>query len=136
MAVMIASTAVAGDAKRPKLTLRVLPQWGPPSTEFLFLAVLKGGADTPDLYCPTLDWQWGPQDTSVQEQECPPFEAGVTRIERRFSTSHRFSREGPRAVTVVLRSGDEVLLRASVSFRVTWEKKPPTATFRDPRPDP
>jgi hypothetical protein len=131
VAVAVASSALAGDAKRPKLTLRVAPQWGPPSTEFLFVAVLKGGADTKDLYCPTMDWQWGPQDTSVQEQECPPFEPGVTRIERRFSASHRFSGEGPRNVTLVLRSGDVVIDRASVSFRVTWEKKPPSATFQD-----
>jgi hypothetical protein len=39
-------------------------------------------------------------------------------------------------VTLVLRNGDEVVARADVSLRVTWEKKPPTATFQDARPDP
>jgi hypothetical protein len=131
--VLMASAAVAGGVKRPKLRLRVLPQWGPPSTEFLLAADLKGRPDNEDLYCPTMEWQWGPQDTSIQVQECPSFQKGVTPIERHFSTRHRFGGEGAHTVTLVLRKGDEVLARASVSVRVTWEKKPPTATFRDPR---
>lgn len=106
---------------------------GPPTTEFLFVADLKGGPETEALYCPTLEWEWGPQDTSVQEPECPPFQPGVTRIERRFSFSRTFAAEGQRTVTRFLRKDGKVLARASASFRVTWEKKPPTGTFRDPR---
>jgi len=129
---LLTSFTAAAESKKPQLTLRVMPQLGTPSTEFLFVGDLKGGSDSGELYCPTLEWQWGPQDASVQEPECAPFQAGVTRIERRFSISRTFP-EGPRTATLALRKGDKLLARASVSFRVTWEKKPPTGTFRDPR---
>lgn len=125
--------AGAAEPKRPKLDLRVIPLMGPPSTEFVFVADLKGGADAEDFYCPTLEWQWDSQDTSLQEPECPPFQPGVTRVERRFSMTRTFTTEGSRSATLVLRRGDKVLGRASASFRVTWEKKPPSATIRDPR---
>lgn len=133
LAVAISAGGAAGGTKRPSLDLRVVPQWGSPSTEFLFVGLLKGGADTEDLHCPTLEWQWDSTERSVQEGECPPFEPGVTRVERRFSIGHRFGSEGSRTVALVLKKNDKVLARGEVSFRVTWEKKPPSATFRDPR---
>jgi hypothetical protein len=129
---LVAASALAGGKKRPDLRLRVVPQSGPPSTEFLLVADLKGGVDGEELYCPSVEWQWGPQDTSVQEAECPPFEAGVTPVVRRFSTHHSFKGEGPRSVALVLRKGEKVLAHASTQVLVSWEKKPPSATFRSP----
>jgi len=115
--------AFAAETKKPRLELRGLPALGSPSTEFLFVADLKGGADSEDFYCPTLAWQWGKEeDASVQEPECEPFKAGVTRIERRFSQSRRFADEGPRSVTLVLSKNGKILARATASVRVTWEK--------------
>lgn len=134
VAALVAWSVSGGDAKRAKVSLRVVPQMGSPSTSFLFIAELKDGADTEDLYCLTAEWEWATQDTSVQEAECQPFQPGVTRIERRFSMSRIFSTEGPRTVTLFLRKGNKLVARDSASFRVTWEKKPLTGTFRDPRP--
>lgn len=134
VAALVAWSVSGADAKRAKASLRVVPQMGSPSTSFLFIADLKGGADTEDLYCLTAEWEWAAQDTSVQEAECQPFQPGATRIERRFSTSRTFSTEGARTVTLFLRKGNKLVTRDSASFRVTWEKKPPTGSFRDPRP--
>jgi hypothetical protein len=133
-AALVSQAALGGDKKGPGLRLRVVPQWGPPSTEFLLVADLKGGVDSEELYCPTAEWQWGPQDTSVEDAECPPFEAGVTPVVRRFSTHHTFKEGGPRTrtVTLVLRKGEKVLARASTQVLVSWEKTPPAATFRSP----
>ena len=134
VAALVAWSVSGADAKRAKASLRVVPQIGSPSTSFLFVADLKGGADTEDLHCLIAEWDWGSQDTSVQESECSPFQPGATRIERRYSTTRTFSTEGVRTVTLFLRKGNKLVARDSISFRVTWEKKPPTASFRDPRP--
>ena len=130
VAALLASPATGGDAKRLTLDLRVVPRIGPPSTDFVFVADLKGGVDGRELYCPTLEWQWDSDDTSVEEGNCPPYEAGVTPVQRHFSITHRFPAETSRDVMLVVRQGDKVLARANVSVRVTWEKKPPTATIR------
>ena len=131
---LLASPAPAAESKKPQLDLRVMPRVGLPSTEFVFVADLKGGPETEALYCPTLEWEWGPQQTSVQEPECPPFQPDVTRIERRFSASRTFAADGQRSVTLILRKDGKVLARASASFRVTWEKGRLKGTFRDSRP--
>jgi hypothetical protein len=121
-----ALAASAAEPKRPRLELRVMPVMGPPSTEFLFVADLKGGSDSEDFHCVTLEWQWDKNDASVQEPECPAFQAGVTKIERRFSQSRAFADEGARNVTLLLTKNGKTLARASASLRVTWEKKPPS----------
>ncbi len=35
---------------------------------------------------------------------------------------------------VLVGGGFQFVARDSAAFRVTWEKKPPTGSFRDPRP--
>jgi hypothetical protein len=124
--VAVPAFAFAADAKKPRLDLRVMPRQGPPTTEFLFVAELKGGPDSEDFYCPTLEWDFGGGDTSSHEPECPPFLQGVTAIERRFSVSRMITVEGERKARVVLRKGEKVLGQASAVYRVTWVKKPPT----------
>jgi len=127
---LLGFSADAARSKAPQLTLRVSPLLGPPTTEFLFVGELKGGAETEELYCPTLEWRWGVQEISLQEPECPPFQAGVTRIERRFSFTRRFS-EGTRVAALVLHKGNKVLARASVSFSVSSDK-PLKGTYARP----
>jgi hypothetical protein len=75
-ATLSAVLAFPAEPKKPRLELRVMPLLGPPSTEFLFIAELKGGDDSEGFYCPTLEWQWGKEDASVQEPECPSYQAG------------------------------------------------------------
>jgi hypothetical protein len=119
-------SSLAAEPKKPKLELRASPLMGPPTTEFTFVAELKGGDDAEAFYCPRLEWRWNDDDdASVNEPECPPFEAGVTKPERRFSTTHRFTNEGSRRVRLTLSKDGKVLGVADVSVRVTWEKKPP-----------
>lgn len=133
VAPLLASPVPGAESKKPQLDLRVMPRVGLPSTEFLFVADLKGGPETEALYCPTLVWEWGPQQTSVEEPECPPFQPGVTRIERRFSASRTFAAEGERRVTLLLRKDGKPLARASASFRVAFEKGRLKGTSRDSR---
>ena len=131
-ATLSAVLAFSAEPKKPRLELRVMPLLGPPSTEFLFIAELKGGDDSEGFYCPTLEWQWGKEDASVQEPECPSYQAGVTKMERRFSHSRAFPDEGSRTVTLILTKDGKTLAKATTSVRVTWEKKGPTGSLGVP----
>jgi len=128
-ATLSAVLAFPAEPKKPRLELRVMPLLGPPSTEFLFIAELKGGDDSEGFYCPTLEWQWGKEDASVQEPECPSYQAGVTKMERRFTHSRAFPDEGSRTVTLTLTKDGKTLAKATTSLRVTWEKKGPTGSI-------
>src|SRR5687767_4497739 len=110
-AALCAVSAFTAEPKKPRLELRGMPVMGPPSTEFLFVADLKGGDEREDFYCPTLEWQWGKEDASVQEPECAPYQAGVTRMERRFSHSRAFPDEGSRTVTLILTKDGKTLAK-------------------------
>ena len=64
-----------------------------------------GGDDVEEYYCPELEWDWDDGGKSVQESDCPPFEAGVTKIERRFTAEHEYRKAGVYNVKVTMRSG-------------------------------
>ena len=126
MLAALAASAPAAGSKKPRLDLRVYPQQGPPSEEFVFIGELQGGDEGEALYCPELEWRWDKDAASVQESDCPPFQAGVTPVERRFRFSRRFAEEGTRTISLVLRKDGKQLVAARVSIRVTWDKKPPS----------
>lgn len=110
-------------ADKPRLTLRVAPSSGTPSTVFVFQAVLTGGADTEDLYCLTTEWTWEEQaDSSINETECPPYKAGETKIDRTFSEEQSFRGLGGHLVRVALRKGEREV--AATATKVTVHRAP------------
>jgi hypothetical protein len=103
--------------KKPTLSLRATPRMAfSPVTVFL-TAELNGGDDVEDYYCPQLEWEWGDGGKSVQEGDCAPFEQGVSRIERRFTTDHSYRRAGVFNISVLLRRANKAIAKADV--RVT-----------------
>jgi len=103
--------------KRPTLNLRATPRMAfSPVTVFL-TAELTGGDDVEDYYCPQLEWEWGDGGKSVQEGDCAPFEQGVSRIDRRFTTDHEYRRAGVFNISVLLRRANRAIAKADV--RVT-----------------
>lgn len=117
---LIAATLAAQNApklKKPTLSLRATPRMAfSPVTVFL-TAELTGGDDVEDYYCPQLEWEWGDGGKSVQEGDCAPFEQGVSKIERRFSTDHSYRRAGVFNISVLLRRANKAIAKADV--RVT-----------------
>jgi hypothetical protein len=102
--------------KKPRLDLRVTPRMAFSPVTVLVVAELQGGDDVEEFYCPEIEWEWDDGGKSVNEGDCPPFEAG-TKIERRFTAEHDFRRAGVYNVKVTLRRAGRSI--AANSVRVT-----------------
>ena len=102
--------------ERPKLELRASPRLGFSPLDVLFTLELKGGDDLEQYYCPELEWEWDDGGKSKRGGDCDPYEPG-TKIERRFTASHRYLRAGVYEVQVWLLRSDRRF--AHVSTRVT-----------------
>jgi hypothetical protein len=120
--ILAAPAAVAGagepKVKKPRLDLRALPRMAFSPVNIFLTAELMGGEDTEDLYCPELEWDWDDGGKSVHEADCPPYEAGTTKIERRYTAEHEYSKAGLYSVKVTMRRGNRPLAVASVKITV------------------
>jgi len=113
-------------AKKPSLDLRFRPLFPQSPADMTFTAELKGGDDSEDFYCPSVEWEWGDGarhggdsgTKSVEEADCEPFQPEVSKIERRFEKEHRFSEWGNYRVQVTLRKGSRVIARQSKTVNV------------------
>lgn len=120
LALAVAAPVTASGAakpKKPKLDLRATPRFAFSPAQILFTAELTGGDDVEDFYCPELEWEWDDGGKSVKEADCPPFESGVTKIERRFTQTHVFDRAGVYGVRLTMRHAGRTL--AKQTFTVT-----------------
>jgi hypothetical protein len=115
IAVALAAPVFARDGKpeaklkKPRLDLRATPRMAFSPVNIFLTAELQGGDDVEEYYCPELEWDWDDGGKSVQEGDCPPFVAGTTKIDRRFSAEHEYRRAGVYNIKVTMR-------RASRSF--------------------
>ena len=112
--------AQGDDDDKPKLSLRASPRVGFAPAEILFVAELRGGADDyEDFYCASVEWDWDDDTHSESTPDCDPYEAGTSRIRRRFSTRHRFDYGGRYEVRIRLKKRDDTVAaaRAVVELR-------------------
>ena len=113
------ATAAAGPKpKKPRLDLRATPRMAFSPVNVFLTAELTGGDDVEEYYCPELEWEWDDGGKSTQESDCAPFEAGKTKIERRFTVDHEFRRAGVYNVKVTMRRAGRSLATASVRVTV------------------
>jgi hypothetical protein len=117
---LAAGPALAAEAKpkKPRLELKATPRMAFSPVNVFFTAELSGGDDVEELYCPELEWEWDDGGKSTQESDCAPFEAGKTKIERRFTTDHAYRRAGVYNVKVTMRRAGRSLAAASVRVTV------------------
>ncbi len=104
--------------KKPRLELRASPRFAFSPVNVFLTAELSGGDDVEDLYCPELEWEWDDGGKSVHEADCPPFEAGVTRLQRRYTTEHEFRQAGSYTVKVTMRRAGRTIAAATVRVTV------------------
>lgn len=104
--------------KRPQLELRALPQIAFAPVTVMFSVDLEGGDDIEEYYCPEVEWDWDDGGKSVKGGDCPPFEPGITRIERHFTAEHEFRTAGGRRVKVTLRRAGKPVARTEMSVTV------------------
>ena len=105
--------------KKASLSLKATPAVSFAPARIVLLGELKGGDNGSDeLYCPTVEWEWGDGTTSVAEADCTPFEAGKSEIKRRFSVEHQFRTAGNYRVLLRLKKGSRLAASANVSVQV------------------
>ena len=98
---------------RPELSLRASPRVGFAPADILFVAELRGGADDwEEFYCASVEWDWDDDTRSESTPDCDPYEAGTSRIRRRFSMRHSFEYGGRYEVRFRLLRRDEPVASA------------------------
>jgi hypothetical protein len=127
---VIAQDDKSKDVKKPSLNLKATPTIVFSPARVVVSAELKGGAeDNAELYCPSLEWDWGDGTRSESNTDCEPFEAGKSTIQRRFSASHTFNIAGNYRVQLRLKRGSKTVLGGHVSVQVKPGLRDPTENF-------
>jgi hypothetical protein len=105
--------------KKPSLSLKATPPAGFAPLRVHLAVDVKGGAnDYADFYCPTLQWDWDDGTISETSEDCNPYEAGKSSIQRRFSADHTFRLSGEHRLTFRLKQKDRVISSATTTITV------------------
>ncbi len=130
MSVLGLLLAAGPPAGKPKVELKPNPQMamlsiGPrASATIRFRLSVKDGGDE-DYYCPRLEWEWEDGTNSVEESDCPPFEAAqATDHERTWTRSHVFREPGEHTIKVRLYKGDRLVRTVETRIEIRGEAVP------------
>lgn len=114
-----ADQRAADDVKKPSVTLRATPALGFAPLKVRVVADIKGGPnDYQDFYCAAIEWDWADGTTSESSEDCNPFEAGRSEIQRRFSAEHTFRQEGQYDIAFRLKQQKKVVGLGRTTVRV------------------
>jgi hypothetical protein len=117
--VVIAGQEQRKEVKKASLNLKASPTIVFSPARVVVSAELRGGADdSEELYCPSLEWDWGDGTRSESNVDCEPFDAGRSTIQRRFTSSHTYQTSGSYRVQLRLKRGSKILLGGHVSLQV------------------
>jgi hypothetical protein len=116
---VVAFSGSAIDVKKPKISLKANPAMGVSPVRVVVTADLTGGLDdSEELYCPSIEWEWGDDTRSTNAADCDPYEPGKSQIKRRFTADHSYRTAGEYRVLFKLKKKDKVILSGSTSVRV------------------
>lgn len=105
--------------KKPSVSLRATPTVAFAPARIRLTAELRGGSDHfEDLYCPSVEWDWGDGTTSGSAADCEPYEAGKTAIRRRYTTEHIYRQPGAYRIQIRLKKGSRVSASAQAAIQV------------------
>lgn len=108
-----------GASGRPSLSLRATPPVGFSPLRVRVVVDVRGGADDyADFYCPTIEWDWGDGTVSESSEDCEPYEAGRSAIQRRFATDHVYRQAGTYRVIFRMKQRNRVVASASANVQV------------------
>lgn len=93
LTLMLSVTTRAAD--KPKLTLKASPLMALSPARIVVNADLAGGANDQQLYCLSVEWEWGDGTRSEDAADCEPFDAGKSEVKRHFIADHTFRLEEP-----------------------------------------
>ena len=120
--VMSAPGTAAGqrtEDRKPSLSLKATPPVGFSPLRVRLVVDVRGGTDDhPEFYCPATEWDWGDGTTSESSEDCAPYEAGKSTIQRRFSTEKVFRSSGTYQVYFRLKQKDKTIAASTVTIQV------------------
>jgi hypothetical protein len=112
-------TERAPKPKKPSISLKANPAVSFSPARIVFAAELKGGSDDfEEFYCATVTWEWGDGTESENTMDCEPYESGKTKIQRHFSTLHRYEMSGEYRVVFRLKRQGKVVGAGTTVVRV------------------
>src|SRR3954451_197556 len=114
-------TAAQRDAtdKKPSLSLKANPPAGFAPLRVHLTVDVKGGADdNAEFYCPTIQWDWDDGTVSENSEDCDPYQAGKSSIQRRYSADHTFRLSGDYRLTFRLKQKAKVISAATTTLTV------------------
>ena len=107
------------EASEPSLSLRATPTSGFTPLRVRVVATLQGGSDDyEEFYCAAVEWDWDDGTVSESSSDCDPYEAGTSRIQRRFTAEHIFRQQGRHNVILQLKRRDDVVASSRVNVEV------------------
>ena len=107
------------DNKKPSVALKATPPVGFTPLKVRVVVEIKGGADDyADFYCATVEWDWADGNISGGSEDCSPYEAGKSTIQRRFNSEHTFRQAGEYDVVFRLKQKSRVVGMAKATVRV------------------
>ena len=126
---VLASVVAAGDPvsavqrsddnKKPSLAFKATPPVGFTPLKVRVVVDVKGGAnDYADFYCATVEWDWADGNTSGSGEDCEPYQAGKSEIQRRFTSEHTFRQEGDYEIAFRLKQKSKVVAFSKAIVRV------------------
>ena len=105
--------------KKPSLALKATPPLGFAPLKVRAVVDLKGGAnDYADFYCATVEWDWADGTTSGSSEDCEPYEAGKSTIQRKFTADHTFREGGDYEIAFRLKQKSRIVGYSKGTVRV------------------
>jgi hypothetical protein len=118
LTIAVAFSTGALAEKKPKISLKANPSMGMSPFKTVITADLTGGEDSEELYCASVEWEWGDDTRSTNKADCDPYEAGKSEIKRRFIADHVYQTSGEYRVQFRLKKKDKTISAGSTSVRV------------------
>lgn len=107
------------DPLKASLTLRATPGVALAPARIMLMGQVRGGPnDNPELYCPTVEWDWGDGTVSESSSDCDPFEPSKTEIQRSFTTQHVYKYGGDYVVQLRLKKQGKVVAAANAQLNI------------------
>ena len=122
LAILLPAHAVLGrqaEAKKPSLSLRATPPVGfTPLRVRVVVDVRDGSDDYAEFYCAGVEWDWGDGTMSESSSDCDPYEAGKSKILRRFTADHIYRQQGQYRLTFKLKQKTKQVAASSTNVQV------------------
>jgi hypothetical protein len=113
------AAGAAGNGEKPSVALKATPPVGFSPLKVHASVEIRGGPnDNPELYCATVEWDWGDDLSSERSEDCDPYRAGESEIQRRYSADHTYQQAGSYRVTFRLKQKNKLVASGSTNVQV------------------